>query len=58
MIKDIRIKDGVIEVTHSPTGCMLIKREVIEKMIKAYPEKEIVQKSVINGELIKSSIFV
>ena len=32
--KDIRVKDGVIEVTHSPTGCMLIKREVIEKMIK------------------------
>jgi|TARA_Y100000114_G_scaffold140701_1_gene145847 hypothetical protein len=51
--KNIKIKDGVIEVTHSPTGCMLIKREVIEKMIKAYPEKEIVQKSVINGELIK-----
>ena len=50
--KNIRIKDGVIEVTHSPTGCMLIKREVIEKMIKAYPNMEIVQKSVINGELI------
>ena len=50
--KNILIKDGVIEVTHSPTGCMLIKREVIEKMIKAYPETEIVQKTVINGELI------
>jgi|TARA_R100000149_G_scaffold53690_1_gene23284 glutaminase len=50
--KNILIKDGVIEVTHSPTGCMLIKREVIEKMIKAYPETEIVQKTVINGELM------
>ena len=38
--KDITINNGVIEVTHSPTGCMLIKREVIEKMIKAYPEKD------------------
>jgi len=55
--KDIKVKDGVIEVTHSPTGCMLIKREVIEKMIKAYPEKEIIQKSVINGELINRPYF-
>ena len=45
--KDITINNGVIEVTHSPTGCMLIKREVIEKMIKAYPEKEIVQKKYL-----------
>jgi len=29
--KDIQIKDGVIEVTHSPTGAMLIKRSVFEK---------------------------
>jgi len=55
--KNIKIKDGVIEVTHSPTGCMLIKREVIEKMIKAYPEKEIIQKTVINGELINRPYF-
>jgi hypothetical protein len=54
---DIRIKDGVIEVTHSPTGCMLIKREVIEKMIKAYPNTEIIQKTVINGELINRPYF-
>ena len=50
--KNIKIKDGVTEVTHSPTGCMLIKREVIEKMIKAYPNTEIIQKTVINGELL------
>jgi len=50
--KNIKIdKNGVIEVTHSPTGCMLIKREVIEKMIKAYPEKEIIQKTIINGKM-------
>ena len=28
------VDDGVAEVTHAPTGCMLINREVIEKMIK------------------------
>jgi len=50
--KDIRLDKGVMEVTHSPTGCMLIKREVINKMIKAYPDKAIVQKTVINGEYV------
>ena len=53
----IKVKNGVIEVTHSPTGCMLIKRETIEKMIKAYPEMEIEQKTVINGELIDRPYF-
>jgi hypothetical protein len=50
--QDIKMDDGVIEVTHSPTGCMMIKREVFDKMIKAYPEKNIVQKTVINGEYV------
>ena len=34
---------------HAPTGCLLIKREVIEKMIKQYPELEIYQPTIING---------
>ena len=50
--KEIRLDNGVMEVTDSPTGCMLIKRDVINKMIKAYPEKAIVQKTVINGEYV------
>lgn len=41
---DIKLDKGIMEVTDSPTGCMLIKREVIEKMIEKYPDKEIVQK--------------
>ena len=49
---DITIVEGVIEVTHSPTGCMLIKKSVIDKMIQAYPDKQIVQKTVINGEYV------
>ena len=49
---DIDIVNGVIEVTHSPTGCMLIKRSVFNKMIKAYPDKNIVQKTVINGKYV------
>jgi hypothetical protein len=50
---NILVDNGVIEVTHSPTGCMMIKRSVIDKMIKAYPDKNIVQKTVINGEYIE-----
>lgn len=49
---DITVKEGIIEVTDVPTGCMLIKRSVIEKMIKAYPDKKIVQKTIINGEYV------
>ena len=50
--EDIKLDNGVMEVSHSPTGCMLIKRSVIDKMIEAYPEKSIVQKTVINGEYV------
>jgi len=49
---NIKLNKGVIEVTHSPTGCMLIKREVIEKMIKAYSHLEIIQDTIVNGEMI------
>ena len=49
---NVNVERGVIEVTHSPTGCMLIKRQVFDKMIKAYPDKQIVQKTVINGEYV------
>lgn len=50
--KSINVEDGVMEVTDAPTGCMLIKREVIERLIQAYPDKQIVQKTVINGEYV------
>ena len=49
--KDIKINDGVIEVTHSPTGFMLIKRSVFDKMIKHYPDLNIKQNTLINGKL-------
>ena len=31
---NFQLENGCIEVSHSPTGCMLIKRSVIEKMIE------------------------
>jgi len=35
---DVQIQNGLLEVYDAGTGFMLIKREVIERMIKAYPE--------------------
>ena len=48
--KEFTVKDGVMEVTHAPTGCMLIKAEVFDKMMKAYPDLKINQKTILNGK--------
>jgi hypothetical protein len=55
--ENISSNDGVVEVTHAPTGCMLIKRSVLEKMIKHYPELEIFQPTNINGKEVKKQNF-
>ena len=46
----ISVKQHVMEVSHAPTGCMLIKKQVFEKMIEAYPNLKINQPTIINGE--------
>ena len=57
-MNEVVVDDGVAEVTPAPTGCMLIKREVIEKMIKKYPELEIHQPTLVNGvEDYKKNFF-
>lgn len=45
-------KDGFIEIEKGPTGMMMIKREVFEKLEKEYSELNIIQKTMINGELV------
>jgi hypothetical protein len=55
--KNITVEKGIIEVTHAPTGCMLIKRDVINKMIKNHPELEIFQPTMINGKEVKRENF-
>ena len=52
--KNIKLDNNVIEVVHSSTGFMMIKRSVFEKMKKAYPDKEINQDTLINGKLQKN----
>ena len=47
---DITVTNGMIELSHSMTGCLLIKREALEKMMKAYPELTIKQETMIDGE--------
>ena len=51
--ENIKIQNKVIEVTHSPTGFMMIKREVFEKMIVAYPNLRIDQDQLVNGKIEK-----
>lgn len=46
---DINMCDEMIELSHSMTGCMLIKREALNKMIKAYPDLIIKQETMIDG---------
>ena len=48
-MNEVIVDDGVAEVTHAPTGCMLIKRDVIKKMMKQYPDLRIHQPTLING---------
>ena len=47
---DITVTNGMIELSHSMTGCLLIKREALEKMAKAYPDLTIKQETMIDGE--------
>ena len=34
---DVKLTDGIIEITHAPTGCMLIERGVFKKLIETIP---------------------
>ena len=48
--QSITVSKGIMEVTHAPTGFMLIKKEAILKMIEKYPNLKIKQPTIINGE--------
>jgi hypothetical protein len=51
--KKINVENGFIEVERGPAGCMLIKREAFDKLIKEYPEFTIEQHTLIDGKLVK-----
>lgn len=48
---NIESRDGLIEIVKGPAGCMLMKKEVFDKMIKSYPKMKIKQKHLVNGIL-------
>jgi hypothetical protein len=50
---NVKVENGFIEVERGPAGCMLIKKSVIEKLIKEYPEFTINQHTLIDGKLVK-----
>jgi len=50
--KNVTVENGFIEVERGPAGCMLIKREVFDKLIKEYPEFTIKQNTLIDGKLV------
>ena len=51
--RNVKMDNGFIEVVRGPAGCMLIKREVIEKLIKEYPDYTIKQHTLIDGKLVE-----
>jgi hypothetical protein len=53
----IAMDNDIIEATHVPTGCMLIKRHVLTSMIEKHPELEIFQPTIINGKEVKKPNF-
>ncbi len=55
---DINCVNEMIELSHSMTGCMLIKREALEKMVTAYPELTIKQETVVDGKtIVKPNLY-
>jgi|TARA_R100000388_G_scaffold91718_1_gene73991 hypothetical protein len=53
----VTIDKGFLQIKRGPTGMMMIKREVFEKMMKEYPEKKIKQQTMINGKLEEKKYF-
>ena len=52
--KNIRIEEGFCEVMEAATGMMLIKRDVFDKMKKAYPERKYNSDQIVNGQQWRS----
>jgi len=52
--ENIRGQNGFFPVSEAATGMMLVKREVIRKMMKAYPERKYESDQIVNGGSYKS----
>ena len=48
----------MIELNYAPTGCLLLKKEVFDKLIKFYPNKIIHQESMVDGKMtVKPNLY-
>jgi len=48
----INMRGGFVEIKKGPTGCMMIKRSAFDKLIKAYPDLTVKQKTMVNGKMV------
>tara|TARA_R110002012_G_scaffold216496_2_gene387641 strand:- start:2439 stop:3224 length:786 start_codon:yes stop_codon:yes gene_type:complete len=50
---DVTMVNEMIELDYAPTGCLLLQRQVFDKLIKTYPNKTIHQENMVDGKMIK-----
>ena len=50
----VDVREGFIKVQEAATGMMLLKREVISKMQKAFPERKYDSDQIVNGKSFSS----
>ena len=52
--QNIKLQGGFVEVMEAATGMMLIKRDVFQKMKKAYPNRKYKSDQIVNGARYRS----
>ena len=52
--QNIQLQGGFVEVMEAATGMMLIKRDVFQKMKKAYPDRKYKSDQIVNGARYRS----
>ena len=48
----INMHNGFVEIKKGPAGCMMMKRSAFDKLIKAYPDLTVKQKTMVNGKMV------
>ena len=55
---NVSFTNEMIELNYAPTGCLLLKKEVFDKLIKFYPNKIIHQESMVDGKMtVKPNLY-
>ena len=51
-VDNVSMNKGFVEIKKGPTGCMMIKRSAFDKLMKAYPDLTVKQKTMVNGKMV------